>query len=451
MRSNLPQSQLADALKQGTDPAKPGNHPVRTDSMMNLTRSLMACLCGCWLLSLLAQVSLAQPYPGPPPAYAGGLPWDQRQQYYEQLPSDRGIFSAEQQSPLDRFLRQAIRETWFKVEYLNWNLTPVKNDILGANVRNVPRPDLGFTINDVTTGAPSVNVDDVEQLSYAPRLGALDLAAKPGLRLTHGLNTNYGSLESSVMWLFNNTSSFEAGAPFPFQTTAPLRSPVDGVVAIPFMTGNGLPATEAIVVDRLGVTYDTSMFGVEINFVTDDFRPVNGFHFRPLVGFRYNRIEETMNLNGRVLATEDSPQQNTNYSSNALNQLFGPQVGARTELRDDFFTVGAQTAFTFGLTHINTRVVGNNPVNPFDASQVLENRNTNNVFSPLFSLQLFSEIRLREGVKLYGGYEWLYIGTISRAYKTITYDLAYNGGFIANKDNNHIFNHGFSVGLLFDF
>ncbi len=451
MRSHLIQDQRGDAWEPGNRILSHGDNRVRTDTMMKTLRNLLACLGGCCLFLVATAPCQAQPYPGPPPAYAGGLPWDMRQQYYEQLPSDRSRLDGEMQSPLDRFLRQVIQESWFQLDYLQWNFDDVPDNLVGATVLGVERPDLGFTINDTTTGAPSVNLDDVEQINYTPRLGLIDLNDQSGLRLTYGLETNYGTLESSAMWILQNTRRMESTRPFPYQSNVLLRDTNNGVVALPF-SQLGQPATEAIIADRLRIGYDTSMFGAEINFISDDNRPINGFHFRPVVGVRYTRLEENMSLHGRNDATLERPQQDTNFFSNALNQMFGPQVGFKSELKDDYFTLGAKTAFTFGFNHVNTKVVGNNPQNPYDATQVFESQDSNDLFAPMVSLSLYTQIRLMERVKLYGAYELLYIDSVSRAYETITYDIGPTfGGFTANKLNSQMFNQGFNVGLLFDF
>jgi len=419
--------------------------------MMKLvTHRLLLAGLVCLTLGHFCNRSNGQTFSGPVEPYAGGLPWDMRQQYYEQIPNDKGGFY-EQQSPLDRLLRQAGEQSWISIDYLHWNLDDVDNDLIGAPVLGVEDPDLGYVINDTTTGAPSTNVDDVEQINYTPRLGDINLNDQNGMELTYGLDTNYGTFEASVMWIFQNTRSMDPGPPFPYQSDVTYRDPFAGVIAIPFSL-NGAPAVQAIIVDRLDIDYDTSIFGTEFNFISEDYRPYNGFHFRPILGVRYFRINETLNLNGQVLATEDSPAADTFYSSETTNQIFGPTIGAEIELSDEVFTLGARPGFTFGFNHMNSKVRGNNPQSPFDDTVVLEHKDSNDDFAPILSLSLYTKIRLFEHVKLIGSYDILFLDSVSRAYETIEYDtVSSDPGFYATTKNSSMFNQGFSVGLLFEF
>ena len=424
---------------------------VRTDRMMKcVTHRLLLAGFVCLALGSFCNRSSAQTFSGPVEPYAGGLPWDQRQQYYEQLPSDRGR-GYDGQSPLDRLLHQAIDQSWISVDYLHWNLDDVDDDLIGAPVLNVDRPDLGYTINDTTTGAPSTNVDDVEQINYTPRLGELNLNDRSGMELTYGLDTNYGTFEANVMWIFQATRSMDPGPPFPYQSDVTYRDPFAGVIALPFSV-NGAEAIQAIVVDRMAIEYDTSIVGTEFNFISEDYRPLNGFHFRPILGVRYLRVNETLNLNGTVFATDDSPQQSTFFASETINQIFGPTIGAEIELSDEVFTLGARPGFTFGFNHMNSKVTGRNPQSPFDETVVIENDNSNDQFAPILSLSLYTKIRLFENVKLIGSYDILFLDTVSRAYETIEYDtVSTSPGFYANTKHTSMLNQGFSVGLLFEF
>lgn len=405
------------------------------------------------LLAMGSGVAVAQHYPAPSP-YAGGQPWDVRRQYYEQLPDSR--MGGEPQSPLDRFLGQAVAQTWFQMDYVQWSLDEPGNRYVGARIPGVPRPDQGYTIIDSSTGAPAVDLDGSELLNYTPNLNKIDLGDRNGLRMTYGLDTNYGTLEANVMWIFKDTVSFDPGPPFPHRSTEALVNPWEGAVSIPFSV-DGTPATRAVVfTGDSAVHYNTGIFGTEANFVFDDRRPENGFHFRPIIGFRYLNMDEKMGIWG----TSDSDPQSTDppgdayFESKTRNQVFGPQLGFKTELRDDYFTIGARSMFTLGFNRLDAVVAGDSPTSPFaELDAPIVNALTKNLFSPVISLQLYTEIRLMQNCKLFGGYDILFLESVSRAYETIDYNVNSQGsqGFGVNSKNSTMFNHGFTVGLLFDF
>lgn len=65
----------------------------------------------------------------PPPGSVGGMPLPTRPQYYEMLPEDR--FSRAE-SPLDRFLKQSIKQTYGRFDYLNWNISNPGEGVIGG-------------------------------------------------------------------------------------------------------------------------------------------------------------------------------------------------------------------------------------------------------------------------------------------------------------------------------
>ncbi|MBL4884784.1 MAG: BBP7 family outer membrane beta-barrel protein [Planctomycetaceae bacterium] len=408
------------------------------------------------------------------PSFAGNLPWDARQQYYEQIPADRGGRD-EFESPMDRLFSQAARQSWIQVDYLQWNIGQVSDDLIGASVPGVPRPDLGFTINDTTTGAPPLDPSNTEQTSYVPRLGQIDLNNIPGVKLTYGLDTNYGSLEANAFWILPGTRSFSPG-PYVFggetipgnestRFLAPIID-VNGVAAIPFNI-NGAPSNRALIFDRtFSVLYDSTMFGTELNFVWDDRKPRNGFHFRHILGLRYLKLDEKM----RIIGTDNQTTTNaagdevdyiksTVIESRAINQIFGPQVGARIELVDDRITLGAQPMFAFAFNHLDARV---NTIDLFAADDptTIENEATppttnstnQDQFSPVISLALYSKVRATHAMHLYASYDILFLSGVSRPGDNVDYDQnATVDGFGVAPHETTLFNQGFSVGGVFEF
>ncbi len=55
-----------------------------------------------------------------------------RAQYYEYLPSRRG-WDDRRESPLDRFLKQSFRQTYGRVEYLNWSYSDPGSGFIGSS------------------------------------------------------------------------------------------------------------------------------------------------------------------------------------------------------------------------------------------------------------------------------------------------------------------------------
>ena len=86
-------------------------------------------------------------YPGygggyAPPGPAGPVPLPSNPQYYEYLPPSRGWDDAIE-SPLDRFLKQAIRQTYGRFDYLLWSTSDPGNNIIGGPGKRL-RDNVGF-------------------------------------------------------------------------------------------------------------------------------------------------------------------------------------------------------------------------------------------------------------------------------------------------------------------
>jgi hypothetical protein len=410
------------------------------------------------------------------PAIAGNLPWDSRQRYYEQIPSDRGGFD-EFDSPLDRLFRQAAKQSWVQFDYVQWNIGQIPDDLVGAQVPGVDRPDLGFVINDTTTGAPPLDPTNTEQTSYVPRLGEIDSNNLPGVKLTYGLNTNYGTFEANVFWILQKTRSFSPG-PFLFggatipgnqatRFTTPLIDP-NGVTAIPFSI-NGVPSNQALIFDQaFRIDYDSSMIGTEFNFVWDDRKPRNGLHVQHILGFRYLKFDEQMSIIGtdnQIGANPDAGGgevsfiKSTTIRSRAINQIFGPQIGTRFELVDDRVTFGAQPMFTFGFNNLDARVSTTNlfaaddPTTPGinEATDPSSNGANETQFAPVLSLALYTKIRVTKSMHFYGSYDVLFLSGVSRPAENINYDQGTVPGFGVVPHETTVLNQGFSVGTVIEF
>jgi len=107
-------------------------------------------------LSLWASMSAVQaqappgsmpPYQGyggtyPPPGAGGAMPLPSNPQYYEYLPPGRGWDDAIE-SPLDRFLKQAVRQSYGRFDYLLWKTSNPGDNIIGGPGKRL-RENVGF-------------------------------------------------------------------------------------------------------------------------------------------------------------------------------------------------------------------------------------------------------------------------------------------------------------------
>ncbi|WP_146502002.1 BBP7 family outer membrane beta-barrel protein [Rubinisphaera italica] len=454
---------------------------IRTLKNNQTLRRASFCVMLC-MFGVSIETCQAQPYaPGFESQLAGGSPWDARQrQYYEQVPADRGGFY-EEVSPLDRFLQQVAAQSWIQVDYLLWNLGQNDEGVIGEEVLNVEYPQYGYGVFDRATGTSPTDSVGGTRNGYAPTMGIVDLNSMNGLRLKYGLKTTTGALEASTMWIFQTDRS-ASQAPFVFRNPAPSQNPnittigtppapaldTTGVTAIPFLRDSAITNSALIFDTSYAVDYSSSMFGTEINYLWDDDRPINGFHLNFLLGARYLKLDETMTQIGvdSDVATDANNNDITYFrtatiASEAINQLYGPQIGFRMELVEDRVTFGAQPALTLAVNHIDSRVSTNNLFQGDDPTTTTVDESTapttsffnQDKLSPIFSLALYSKIRLFENVQLYASYDLLFLYAVSRPGQNVIYD---DDGdqipdiYVDPKQTNML-TQGLTVGTIFEF
>jgi len=428
---------------------------------------------GAICLSLLSPTGAqAQPpAPGFGDSFGSSLPWDSRRQYYEQLPADRGGVY-EEMSPIDRFLYQVADNSWIQIDYMLWNLDQSNDEIIGESVLNEDKPDLGYLAFDRSSGSPPVNEIGATRLGYAPRLGLIDLNSMNGMRLKYGLETLEGTFEASAWWIFQTNRSGAAG-PYVLRNnllggTAPTPTlDLDGVTAIPLLRNSAIANSALIFDTSYAVDYETSLFGTEFNYIWDDKRPKNGFHFKHMLGFRYMKLDEHMRQTGvdSDVTTDDNNNEviyfrTATIDTDTINQMYGPQIGARLELVDNRFILGAQPAFTLAFNHIDAKLntnalfTGDNPLTTADEStDPTAEKFSQDKLSPVLSLAMYTKIKLQENFYLYASWDVLYMDAIVRPGEAVVYD---DDGDITpdlylDPIETSALIQGLSVGAIFEF
>ena len=113
------------------------------------------------------------------------------------------------------------------------------------------------------------------------------------------------------------------------------------------------------------------------------------------------------------------PRTTTIYSKTE-NRVFGPSIGARTEFKHSRFTIGAEPKFTFGFNRNNNQVATEQLFQPSDPRIVTVDKN--NEFSPTFQVSVYAKVNVNEHFRCFVGYDYLFVGQISRAFNIIDYN-----------------------------
>lgn len=339
----------------------------------------------------------------------------QPQTRYELLPQDRGLLYDEDIARL-RLLKEQMRTSWFRMDYLNYSMRNPGNTLLGAPISTTPDPRVPFLVTATDDTGNLVTVGSARVMDMTP----VDLAHMNGARIAFGLPTGTGEFEG-VFWGVETVARFNAPEltqalpnnlripPFNSNFTQPLQIPPaartfqvpigryapffptdrqnpNAVFIATSLRDNGENSTLLILYDAdFSVKYNLKTWGSEANMSWDLRHPNDGWMLRALAGFRYTSHQEELIQHGTfnnvsALATPapvvdpifpdatlliDPAIVNTIYSR-TNNDVFAGQFGFKTELAATrWLTLGVTPKLALGANtytaYVETRDLRDSP------------------------------------------------------------------------------------------
>lgn len=172
----------------------------------------------------------------------------------------------------------------------------------------------------------------------------------------------------------------------------------------------------------------TSVWGSEANFIGETWDPGSPISFRPFAGFRYLYFAEDFRQSGLYTDVVVDPNTNAVTESNinrridatTINNLYGPQIGFRSELTSRWLTIGAQPKVMMGLNTYKANLQTENILRDTDVDQFLsQNEST---FGVIGDLEAYTRLHLTEYISLHVGYNLMWAGMLTRPYDNIVYN-----------------------------
>lgn len=387
--------------------------------------------------------SLDPPLMPPNAPHLQQLPGPRPQSIYEYLPPGDVRGPGYETSTGGLRLRRALEHTWFRVDYLNWDLTGPGEDLIGAewlnaNARN---PIAGYGPADGFASAIPfarnrdstirLNPNNLNQPTFlipqASDLSAFNFQHRNGVRFNVGFPTESGALEANVWTLQKNTDSYRVEPRF----DVGLRTFV--LPAIP-LTNNGRlvdPTFDAVAPmilfdDFMHVQYGQELWGAEVNYFRGAVRDNENLRIDLIGGGRFIQLREDLLVTGNDLFTLTSPE----ILGTSTNHLFGPSVGLRIEWEYGILKLGADTRLTGAFNRHNNTVGTRNlfrlPADPITGLTAVtaptESNDDHTDFSPIHDLKLYAQVQLTHRVKLRVGYDLLNVFNVSRPQDMIVWD-----------------------------
>lgn len=388
----------------------------------------------------------------------GPLPSGPGRTIYEQLPDDRGWMH--EGSPVDGFLSDMFRHAYFHVEYLLWDISDPGNTFLGAG-SNFVSEGIPANLRDFFP-RPDANAGEVINVTQ-PSLRNVRTNENNGIRATFGLPVfNAGTFEASFFGLQTNNQEIVPpgvrqfsptlvdtngdGTGDTFISVPAVSAAVQGVMIngqLPpgdnFLLVNGIDTNNDGIIDTATyrATLRTQVWGTEGNFLFEPYNPNNDMTFSPFLGFRYLNFREGLRqrgiyedpvldadgtaevdpVTGRVVTV----QTNRRIDSRTINNLYGPQVGMRAELRRKWFAIGATPKVMLGVNSYRADLETEQVLRFNDPSQRIIEKGT--TFGLLGDIEVYSRIYLGEHLSAFVGYNFMYAGMITRPADNIRYNV----------------------------
>lgn len=298
--------------------------------------------------------------------------------------------------------RKVFEGGYVRTEYLNWNIGNPGDTLFGAPVLNNQDPRQPFVATDP--------FGTVLGLAIVPSAEQMQLDSNNGFRGTIGAEfVNGGAMELGAFVLAPTTSGFTYGN----LLTQGL------LVGTSTFVGGKLANNIEFYNDYYQATYRSQVWGAEGNFLLDYDRS-GLIEFRPLVGFKYVSLNEKLHQRGNFKDLILIFDTTTDIESTTYNNLYGPQIGFRTEIVTQYFTLGVEPklAVTANTMIANVRTRNFRSVSD---GEVSTSQHFTGV-SPIFEVGAYGVIPITKYASLRVGYNLMYLLNVTRPEDNIYYN-----------------------------
>jgi len=196
------------------------------------------------------------------------------------------------------------------------------------------------------------------------------------------------------------------------------------------------------------VSYTSQMWGAEALILQDHYLPESGFSWQWAGGFRYLSYDEDIVQTGTYNAGGTIANRVTSIGSSSVNNIYGPEVGGRASVKNEYFTLSATPRIAFALNDSTSDITT-------DTGAVLSDDTID--FSPVLQLNMLAQLHVTSHFSLFGGYDFMWIYKTSRANQNIIYDSTPGpgGSFTPNIRQDiglgSLDVSGFSMGAMFEY
>ena len=396
-------------------------------------------------------------YPPPQSMRGHGPPQGGYPELYQPQVGGRYLQSWEEnEQSLDLAIRETVAQSWLRVDYMHYSIQGLGNRILGAPLLPTPTnlhpdPRVPFLSNDLIPGAPRQQQAGFLINAQVSDTNLIRFDNMNGIRGTIGIPLRTGTFEANAWALHSDQTGFFVPPTIDRVTNEPSIIP-----AVTLRQAGLLSNTTMLLFSGgLNVQSQVGMRSTEFNWISNPLTPNVPLKMQSVVGMRYIRYMDRMVLSGHDENTVGSGSPATDHviSSKALNDVFGPHFGFRSELEMDRLTLGLEPKIMLGIDRQENRLHTEQLVFPAEAPRDVRGHNTH--ISPVLDLTAYTRFRLTDGFSVFASYNLLTFASVSRADRNIFYDSPVNPSdtptLRLQSSNSRMAVYGWTVGGEFRF
>lgn len=365
--------------------------------------------------------------------------------YDELLPADRG-FRYQEPSRLDLHVRQMLRGTWGRIEYLHGGMRTSDSVVLGTPI-NIPADPLDplstpYVVNDPAEQFEIFNTaDNFVGLAQVPTTDSVRWKNAQGIRGSFGVPlTDLVTLEGRF-WRYEDQATTLDTPRIPPLSTNGAHGTINSTFLATSLTTDGLPGSTLILYDAgFASSYTNTLKAGDVALVFNWKNPDEGWRLQPILGYRHEDYSERLSFGGAfdnrsnyldgvgIIAT-----QTNGISSNVRNIRDMMELGMRTEWQRGFLTLGVQERLAFGsniaradVRTMNLREPGSVPGTIDDPDMTVDQREKT-TFAPSFDLDVYARIQVNHWLSFRVGYNLLWLGGIGAADRSIRFNEVSDG------------------------
>ena len=356
------------------------------------------------------------------------------------------------QQPIERLLTNVAQRSWVRFEYLHWQLARPGSQIVGAPVIGGTDPQ---TVFDNLNGGVSAGV------GVTPNLNNVGLDDASGVRGTWGLDLNNAEFELEFFGTAETTDTFSfRNLSFGRDTGLESQGTPERPNIVTPLLNNGSPsaadaANYLIYDDSFSAELTGQMWGAEAMLLSKTYIPGDVFQMQWLGGFRYVAYEEKYGhrgvFNNGGLAATDTVSQ---VRATTVNNMYGPEVGARASINTKYLTFSATPRIAFTLNDYTGETFAGPLAGTADGTSTHLSGSSID-FTPIVQVSLTGELHVTPNFSIFGGYDFMWIYRMTRPFDNIVYNSVDGGGgsfapqIEQQIDLESFYTRGLTAGLIF--